>query len=134
LRFIEELSLGSALVVGAFELPGLMFAFYSPTIKVMGRWCTVTVTDEKGQRHSLDIQAESTFDAAHLYVSAAKSQAAAMLPNRVPVPTLATIFEIIVDGKVYTVKGAALQRWIVRQRSERKGPKGFLFSQRPALD
>jgi hypothetical protein len=100
----------------------------------MGRWCTVTVVDEKGQRHSLDIQAESTYDAAHIYVSAAKSQAAAMLPNRVPVPTPASIFEIVVDGKVYAVKGAALQRWIVRQRSERKGPRGFLFSQRPTLD
>lgn len=100
----------------------------------MGRWCTVTVVDEKGQRHSLDIQAESTCDAAHLYVSAAKSQAAAMLPSRIPVPTPASVFEVVADGKVYTVKGAALQRWIVRQRSERKGPRGFLFSQRPTLD
>ena len=100
----------------------------------MGRWCTVTLVDEKGQRHSLDIQAESTYDAAHIYVSTAKSQAAAMLPNRVPVPTLATIFEIIVDGKVYTVKGAALQRWINKRRGELKGPRGLLFSQRPTLD
>ena len=68
----------------------------------------------EGQRHSLDIQAESTYDAAHIYVSTAKSQAAAMLANRVPVPTLASVFEVVADGKVYTVKGAALQRWIVR--------------------
>src|SRR4029077_8834872 len=93
-----------------------MFALSSPTIKVMGRWCTVTVTDEKGQRHSLDIQAESTFDAAHIYVSTAKSQAAAMLPGRVPIPTLATVFEVVADGKVYNVKGTALRGWIVRQR------------------
>lgn len=68
------------------------------------------------------------------YVSTAKSQAAAMLPNRVPAPTLASVFEVVVDGKVYTVKGAALQRWIIKQRGERKGPRGFLFSQRPTLD
>ncbi len=94
----------------------------------------MTVTDEKGQRHSLDIQAESTYDAAHIYVSTAKSQAAAMLPNGVPVPTLATVFEIIVDGKVYTVKGTALQRWISRRRGELKGPRGLLFSQRATLE
>jgi hypothetical protein len=100
----------------------------------VGRWCTVTVIDEKGQRHSLDIQAESTYDAAHIYVSTAKSQAAAMLPNRMPAPTLASVFEVVVDGRIYTVKGAALQRWIVKQRGERKGPRGFLFSQRPTLE
>ena len=100
----------------------------------MGRWCTVTVIDEKGQRHSLDIQAESTYDAAHIYVSAAKSQAAAILPNRMPVPTLASVFEVVVDGKVYAVKGTALQQWILRQRGERKGPRGLLFSQRPTLE
>ena len=30
------------------------------------RWCTVTVTDQDGRRHSIDVQATSTFDAAHL--------------------------------------------------------------------
>ena len=94
----------------------------------------VTVIDAKGQRHSLDIQAESTYDAAHLYVSAAKSQAAAMLAHRMPIPTLTTVFEIVLDGKVYTVNGAALQRWIAKRRGEMKGPKGLLFSQRPMLD
>jgi hypothetical protein len=100
----------------------------------MGRWCTVTVTDEKGQRHSLDIQAESTFDAAHLYVATARSKSAAMVPSRMPVLTLATIFEVVVEGKIHKVKGDALQRWIVQQRQERKGPRGMLFSQRPTLD
>src|SRR5688500_6765924 len=99
----------------------------------MGRWCTVTVVDARGERHSMDIQAESTYDAAHLYVSSARSQTAAMLPNRVPLPTLESSFEVVVDGKVYVVKGAALQRWIMKRRSELKGPKGQLFSQRPTL-
>jgi hypothetical protein len=36
------------------------------------RWCTVTVTDPDGRRHSVDVQAMSTFDAAHLFVVEAK--------------------------------------------------------------
>jgi hypothetical protein len=36
------------------------------------RWCTVTVTDQDGRRHSVDVQATSTFDAAHLFVVEAK--------------------------------------------------------------
>ena len=93
------------------------------------RWCIVTVTDEAGRRHSLDVQASSTFDAAHLYVSQAKSNP----DSRLPLPTLATVFEVVTSGRVYRVKGTALQRWIAERRQEWKGPKGFLFSQRPTL-
>jgi hypothetical protein len=32
------------------------------------RWCTVSVTDPDGRRHSVDVQATSTFHAAHLFV------------------------------------------------------------------
>jgi hypothetical protein len=93
------------------------------------RWCTVTVTDADGRRHSLDVIASSTYDAAHLYVTHAKAQPQAGLP----VPTLATVFEVVNGGKVYTVEGAALQRWIVQRRQEWKGPRGLLFSRRPTL-
>jgi len=51
-----------------------------------------------------------------------------------PVPTPATTFEIVLDGKVFVVKGSALQRWIAKRRGELKGPKGLLFSQRPTID
>src|SRR5580704_17276262 len=40
------------------------------------RWCTVTVTDQDGRRHSVDVQATSTFDAAHLFVVEAKKERA----------------------------------------------------------
>ena len=100
----------------------------------MGRWCTVTVVDANGARHSMDLRAESTYDAAHLYVTFAKTQEAAMLPSRVPVPTVNTVFEVVLDGKIYRVHGAALQRWIVKRRTELNGPKGMLFSQRPTLE
>jgi hypothetical protein len=43
-------------------------------------------------------------------------------------------FEVVTEGKIYRVDGAALQRWIVKHRQELNGPKGWLFSQRPALD
>ena len=73
------------------------------------KWCTVTVTDNQGRRHSLDLQAASTFDAAHIYLWHLKEHPEKGLPR----PTLATVFEIVIDAKVYLVKGRALQQWIV---------------------
>ena len=51
-----------------------------------------------------------------------------------PKPTLATVFEVVAAGKIYHVTGAALQRWIVEKRSSWKGPKAYLFCQRPGLE
>jgi hypothetical protein len=87
------------------------------------RWCTVTVTDAEGRRHSVDLQAGSLFDAAHLFVVEAKKERAVGLPK----PTLATVFEVVTTGKVYRVTGAALQRWIVEKRSSWNGPNGCSF-------
>ena len=78
------------------------------------------------------MRAESTFDAAHLYVVTAKSKQAAMLPSRMPVPTVATVFEV--DGKIFRVHGAALRRWIAKRREELGGPRGLLFRERPGID
>ena len=61
-------------------------------------------------------------------VEAKKERAEAL-----PMPTLATVFEVVADGKVYHVAGAALQRWIVERRQKLNGPKGYLFGQRPGL-
>jgi hypothetical protein len=90
----------------------------------------VTVLDGEGRRHSLDLQADSTYDAAHIFVCHGKEHPEKGLPRA----TLATVFEVVVNGKVYRVEGKALQRWIVRQRSELNGPKGMLFKQRPMLE
>ena len=100
---------------------------------VVGKCATVTVVDADGRRHSIDVQADSLYDAAHMYVCTAKSQQSAMLPGAPPIPTLATVFEVVCDGKVYRVEGAALQRWIMKRRDELKGPKELLFKQRPTL-
>jgi hypothetical protein len=78
------------------------------------RWCTVTVTDSTGRRHSIDLQATSTYDAAHLYVCRAKESVGNEFPNL----TLATVFEVVNGGRVYRVEGRALQRWIVKRRNE----------------
>jgi len=94
------------------------------------KWCTVTVTDDHGRRHSLDLQAASTFDAAHIYLCHLKEHPEKGLPR----PTLNTVFEVVIDAKVYLVEGRALQQWIVKRRSELNGPKGYLFKQRPMLE
>jgi hypothetical protein len=101
---------------------------------LVAKWCTVTVTDSKGQRHSVDVRAESSFDAAHLYVTTAKAQSPAFVPEPLPQPTLLTKFEISADGKIHYVDGSVLQKWIRKRRGELKGPKGFLFNQRPTLE
>ena len=93
------------------------------------RWCTVTVTDAHGRRHSLDVLATSTYDAAHLYVTHAKTQQ----QSRIPVPSIETMFEVVCESRVYRVPGEALERWIVSRRQSWQGPRGALFRSRPTL-
>jgi hypothetical protein len=89
-----------------------------------------SVTDSEGRRHSLDLQATSIFDAAHVYVCHVSEHP----ERRLPRPTLATAFEVVIGGKVYRVEGRALQRWIAQRRQEWNGPRGHLFRQRPGLE
>jgi hypothetical protein len=44
-------------------------------------------------RHSVDVRAESSFDAAHLFLTTAKSHAPSVVPEPLPVPNLKTVFE-----------------------------------------
>jgi hypothetical protein len=78
----------------------------------------------------VDVRAASTFDAAHLYVMHAKTQPETVIPPLTP----ATVFEVVIDGKVHMVVGQALQSWIVKERAERNAPRGLLFSRRPTLE
>ena len=96
----------------------------------MGRWCTVTVTDADGRRHSLDLVAESSYDAAHLFVAQARGERALMLPG----VSRATLFEVVSHGKLYLVRGEKLKEWILARRKEWTGPKSYLFNKRPMLD
>ena len=73
---------------------------------------------------------DAAYDAAQLFVVEAKQERVATLPT----PTLATVFEVVIGGRVYRVAGSALQRWIVERRNRLNGPKDYLFSQRPTLE
>jgi hypothetical protein len=86
------------------------------------RWATVTLTEPSGRRWSVDVCAVSTFDTAHLFVAHAKENTR----NGLPRPTTESLFEVSVGGKIHHVTGRALQRWILRERQERRGPAGYV--------
>jgi hypothetical protein len=69
------------------------------------QWATVTVTDSSGKRYSLDVEAESTFDAAHLFLTKAKEH---VIREPLPIPSLETVFEVTVNGRVHKVPGSKL--------------------------
>ena len=96
----------------------------------MASWCTVTVIDPDGRRHSLDVLADSSYDAAHLFFVHAKSHRGSGLP----IPTVETAFEVTAKGRVHTVLGAKLREWILNERQKRNGPMGYLFQKRAVMD
>jgi hypothetical protein len=69
------------------------------------QWATVTVTDSSGKRYSLDVEAESTYDAAHLFLTKAKEH---VIREPLPIPSLETVFEVTVNGRVHKVPGSKL--------------------------
>ena len=64
----------------------------------MASWATVTVTDSTGKRYSLDVEADSTYDAAHLFLTHAKEH---VIREPLPIPSLDTTFEVSVNGRVH---------------------------------
>jgi hypothetical protein len=103
-------------------------------MKVVPKWATVTVIEPDGRRYSINVQADSSYDAAHQFVVKAKTQRVGVSTIDLPIPTMATLFEVVTESRVYRVEGTALQKWIVKRRQELNGPKGQLFRQRPMLD
>src|SRR5437762_13033965 len=83
----------------------------------VAKWCTVTVTDGSGQRHSLDVNADSSYDAAHLYLTHVRGHPSCGLP----IPTTATLFEIVTEGRIHHVQGARLKKWNENRREQWKG-------------
>jgi hypothetical protein len=96
----------------------------------VGKWCTVTVTDRAGRRYSLDLQAESSYDAAHIYMAHVQEEPRCGLPK----PTLETIFEVATDQGVYRVEASKLRDWIERKRKDLNGPRSVLFRRRPRFE
>ena len=103
-----------------------LFLRYDITV---GKWCTVTVTDGEGKRYSLDVNADSSYDAAHLYLTHVRGNPGCGLP----IPTTSTLFEVVTQGSIHRVPGARLKKWIEARRQEWKGTRGLLFSQRPMI-
>jgi hypothetical protein len=95
----------------------------------MGKWCTVTTTDGEGKRYSLDVRADSSYDAAHLYLAFVRDNPGCGYP----IPTSSIVFEVVTDGRIHQVSGARLRTWIEKRRQELKGPRGLLFSKRPMI-
>ena len=54
----------------------------------------MTVTDGEGQRYSLDVNAASSYDAAHLYLTHVRGNSGCGLP----IPITATLFEVVIDN------------------------------------
>jgi hypothetical protein len=57
-------------------------------------WATVTVTDSTEKRYSLDVEAESTCDAAHLFLEKVKEH---VIREPLPILSLETVFEVTVN-------------------------------------
>lgn len=95
----------------------------------MGKWSTVTVIDREGRRYSLDVFADSSYDAAHLYLTHVCGNPGCGFP----IPTTSTVFEVVADGRINRVLGARLKSWIENRRQEWKGPRGLLFGKRPTI-
>lgn len=91
----------------------------------------MTVTDGEGRRYSLDVSADSSFDAdaAHLYLTHVRAHPGCGFP----IPTTSTTFEVVTAGRILNVHGSRLKKWIENRRQEWKGPRGLLFSQRPMI-
>jgi hypothetical protein len=90
----------------------------------------VTVEDGEGKRYSLDVNAESSYDAAHLYLAHVRTNPGCGFP----IPTISTQFEVVTGGRILHVHGSRLKKWIENRRTEWKGPRGLLFRQRPVID
>lgn len=89
----------------------------------------MTVTDGEGQRYSLDVNADSSYDAAHLYLTHVRNNPSCGFP----IPTTSTLFEVVTGGRIHCVPGTRLKKWIENRRQEWRGPRGLLFSQRPMI-
>ena len=108
-----------------------MFALCSP-FQYTGfvNWATVTVTDIRGNRYSIDVEAESTYDAA---LPVSRTDQRARDQRTAPIPSLETIFEVTVNGKVHKVSGAKLQRWIINDEKNGKDHGDYSSNNDPIL-
>jgi hypothetical protein len=67
--------------------------------------------------------------AAHLLVTHVRNNPSCGFP----IPTTSTQFDVVTEGRIYSVPGVRLKKWIEKRRSEWKGPRRLLFNQRPMI-
>jgi hypothetical protein len=74
---------------------------------------------KNSKRYSLDVNADSSYDAAHLYLTHVRANPGCGFP----IPTTSTLFEVVTDGRVLRVPGKRLRKWIeTRRRAGRALP------------
>lgn len=88
-------------------------------LQIMGKWCTVTVTDGEGKRYSLDMNGDSSYDAAHLYLTHVRGNPGCGLP----IPTTVTLFEVVIDSRIHRVSDARLKGWIENEETTGRPPR-----------
>ena len=87
----------------------------------------MTLIDSDGMRHSLDVLADSSYDACHVFMTHAKNERRSGLP----IPTADTVFEVTAKGGFCGTFGrVADNRWM-RKRQQRRNP---FFSKRRFSD
>jgi hypothetical protein len=79
--------------------------------------------EESGRRHSVDVLASSTFDAAHIFLTHAKADPR----NGIPRLSLDSVFEVVVDGKIHRVEGRAFNRGFSGRGRNAKAHAEFCF-------
>jgi hypothetical protein len=61
-----------------------------------------------------------------------------LMPRQIPATayrlSLDRVFEVVVDEKIHRIERRALQHGILKEREERKGPRGIVLSRRSTLD
>jgi|SRR5579862_6955110 len=82
------------------------------------------MTDGEGRRYSLDVNADSSYDAAHLYLTHVRGNPGCGFP----IPTTSALLEVVTQGRIHHVQGGRLKKWIENRRQEWKGPKGMWFA------
>ena len=101
--------------------------------RVLRRWSSRARPPEqrgrKEQRYSLDVNADSSYDAAHLYLTHVRGNPACGFP----IPTTSSLFEVATGGRIHHVEGARLKEWIENRLQDWKGPRGMFFQQRPMI-
>jgi hypothetical protein len=69
---------------------------------VVGKWCAGPTRTARGRRYSLDVNADSSYDAAHLFLTHGRTNPSCGFP----IPTTATQFEVVTGPDAFSTSPA----------------------------